>query len=282
MTTNLSTNPVEQLMGNVTIEMVTPKMAQEMLANSMTNRNLRMGDVDRYTSDMTRGDWDFNYDPIRFTEDGHLLDGQHRLHALIFSGKTLPFMIVRGLKREQQITMDAGVGRKFHDILKIQGEHSYFDLAALLRQIAIIKDTGSMWHMDGKKYKPSHYRMLHILDEDSSIRTIIHKVYRCRTLGLPKSIAGGCWYQFNKLDPYDCAAFFEKFISGTMLEEDDPIYALRRILASNNTMQANRGAAMWKAALTIKAWNAFRDGEKVAALSWRKGGATPEKFPVPH
>ena len=34
-------------------------------------------------------------------------------------------------------------------------------------------------------------------------------------------------------------------------------------------------------ALTIKVWNAWRDGESIRTLSWKQGGTYPEPFPVP-
>ena len=34
-------------------------------------------------------------------------------------------------------------------------------------------------------------------------------------------------------------------------------------------------------AITLKAWNAYRQGETVGLYRWRPGGAKPEAFPEP-
>jgi len=31
----------------------------------------------------------------------------------------------------------------------------------------------------------------------------------------------------------------------------------------------------------LKAWNAWREGREVKILAWKRGGANPERFPIP-
>lgn len=87
---------------NVKIEMqvVTPEMAQSwMLNNSLPyQRGLRVANVEFYANEMLRGDWDATT-VISFArvdgEDWKLIDGQHRLAAVVKAGMPQPFVIKR-------------------------------------------------------------------------------------------------------------------------------------------------------------------------------------------
>ena len=104
------------------IQHVTPEIARDWLdSNYDKQRNLRKRAVNRYTEDMKNGAWMFDGAPIRFDESANLIDGQHRLNALINSGLTLPFLIVTGLSEETFMVMDTGPRRDSRDILTIEG-----------------------------------------------------------------------------------------------------------------------------------------------------------------
>lgn len=62
---------------------ITPELASEVLRfNARIQRNRRKEVIRRYRRDMEAGKWARTADPIRFTLDGDLIDGQHRLSAL--------------------------------------------------------------------------------------------------------------------------------------------------------------------------------------------------------
>jgi hypothetical protein len=59
---------------------ITPAMAREWLEKNIeNNRGVGAQVVDAYARDMLAGKWYIPGDPIRFDEDGNLIDGQHRL-----------------------------------------------------------------------------------------------------------------------------------------------------------------------------------------------------------
>lgn len=66
---------------------ITPAMAEAFLEKSNGNRSLRQKTkLLAYKKDMLRGVWFYNGDSIRFSEQGVLLDGHHRLTACIETG----------------------------------------------------------------------------------------------------------------------------------------------------------------------------------------------------
>lgn len=105
----------------VAIENVTPTKATAWLNGNKQNRRLRDGIVEKYAADMAAGRWTTCPTPISFYEDGDLADGQHRLWAIVESGKAQRFPIARGLKREDGLNIDTGLGRSLVDAGRISG-----------------------------------------------------------------------------------------------------------------------------------------------------------------
>src|SRR6185295_11746401 len=74
-------------------EIVTPERALQWLTNMSINRTLRQNQVDKIKEDILNGDWEFDGQPFRFSNEGKMLDGQHRAHAIIKAGKSVPSII---------------------------------------------------------------------------------------------------------------------------------------------------------------------------------------------
>lgn len=102
-------------------ELITPAKAERYLNKNKANRHLRSGVAERYASDMKAGRWTKCPVPIAFYEDGDIADGQHRLFAIVDSGASISFLVVRGLSREDGLNLDTGVGRTLVDNARISG-----------------------------------------------------------------------------------------------------------------------------------------------------------------
>jgi hypothetical protein len=83
-------------------------------------------------------------------------------------------------------------------------------------------------------------------------------------------------YLFHEVDYDDATEFSERLWHGDQLPQDSSILALRRLM--QNPSRPHR--ARPQAALVIKSWNAYRQGEGVKHLAWRAGGHAPEPFPA--
>lgn len=70
---------------------ISPKFAEELLRNNAINRKLRPGVVERYAAQMRDGGWLLTAEPIMLSPEMRLLNGQHRLRAVMLSGKGATF-----------------------------------------------------------------------------------------------------------------------------------------------------------------------------------------------
>ena len=87
----------EDLGLSITVEIITPSEAQAYLNNNAKHRPIKDKKVAEYMEEMREGHWKLNGKTICFDRNGRLLNGQHRLSAVVRSGVSLTTVVVRGL-----------------------------------------------------------------------------------------------------------------------------------------------------------------------------------------
>ena len=266
-----------------TMTTVTPEQASEWLANNTHNRKLRTHQVAAMVRDIQEGRWKWNGDSIKFAKDGTLLDGQHRLHAIVESGQPIEMLVINGLDKATQATMDTGAKRSGADVLKLNGEKNYTVLAAALRS-AILWDAG-IRNMGGGNRVTTNGDLVDYLEAHPEMRNHVEAYNTLRRgLRLPASVGVTAIKLFTEIDAEDAKYFFDRLASGEGLYRGEPIFEARRLLKEDEATTSNTRAgrtSTWKMAILIKAWNKYRNGETIKQLSYRPGGANREKFPEP-
>lgn len=255
------------------IEQVSPKTAKEWLEHNTFNRKVSERLVDVYAEAMSAGEWVLNGEPIIFDKEGKLQSGQHRLLAVLASGTTVWTCVVRGADPAAIFSLDAGRKRRMTDVLTLRGDKDVANLAAAL--VWEWRYRNSL--MDRAGITPTNTHLLTILDETAALRDWIKVAHGVRTRGLrvPLGLLAVLLYHFDEISPDECAAFVEALSTGENLDSTSPVYALRRWILRAQLEQAKPHASVW-GAITIKAWNAYRDHQPVRNLRW----AANEPFPV--
>ena len=143
---------------------ITPEVAASYLEKSKGNRSLReKTKLLAYTKDMERGAWVYNGDAIRFSEEGTLLDGHHRLTACVRSG--VPFVSdIVTIPANAVHTIDKGATRSEADSLVMEyGYEKAKAKAAVTAVTSIIQhDAGaSSWPSGGGalQYRVTHHEV---------------------------------------------------------------------------------------------------------------------------
>lgn len=125
---------------NINLVLFTPEMATEIISKPSTNfRSVKRPVVNQYAKDMENGNWTFCGDTIKFDKDGNLIDGQHRLRAIIKSGIPQYFYKVEELDPESARVMDSGFKRSVNDYLKSQSAAYETGAASIIRQVETFK-----------------------------------------------------------------------------------------------------------------------------------------------
>lgn len=95
--------------GDVGMEIVTvsPEKAREWLASfNYKNRRLQKTNVSSFVRDMRKGEWKLNGQPICFSTENRLINGQHRLEAVSEAGVDVDVLVMTGLADEAFATYD--------------------------------------------------------------------------------------------------------------------------------------------------------------------------------
>lgn len=254
---------------------ITPDEALDWLENTNThNRTVSQIFVDELAKAIRRGEWRVNGDAVRFDRDGILLDGQHRLWAIVQSECPIQSFVVRGLEPEVQQTMDTGRRRSLVDTLHIQGKKVPSSISAA---VSVLWRWESGIVMGSRK--PTITQGLAVLEANPGLAVAVTRANQWRKhVPISASVLACVFHRASDLNADDASTFFERLASGAELQTDDPIYVLRRYAQRQQNSRARSPQYVYHA-MTIKAWNAWREGRRVQALSFRPGGATPEAFP---
>lgn len=264
------------------IETIDPEIAKEMLKGNFDNRAASKRHVDFLSAQMKSGKWKFGGDPIRIAASGRILDGQHRLQAIIQANYTDEFLVIREMDETVFDVLDTGKPRGAADVLEIKKIPQSSKIATLVskillydRDIFFFKGRGSgigakkVSNSEILKYAESNLDRLHYLVKEGSRRYLVFKP-------ITSAMFSFLQYLFDQLSEEDSAIFLDKLAHGTGLEVGSPILLLRNRFieeAAAKTTLPER----WKLALAIRAWNHFRQGNTLKVLQH----ATSSEFPKP-
>lgn len=116
------------------LKTITPDLAKSMLEKNTCNRPLRDRHVLNLASDMLAGRWRENTaETIKLTKAGTLIDGQHRLNAVIKAKKSIRFLVAYNLNADVMDVIDSGVKRTASDVLSMKGVKNYSLCASIIR-----------------------------------------------------------------------------------------------------------------------------------------------------
>ena len=101
------------------IEVITPSMAAQMLSANPINRKKRQGWINDLSDLILRGEWKCTHQGIAISKSGYLLDGQHRLEAIVKSGASVPMSVSRELDDDSFSVIDRGITRTMADCTRI-------------------------------------------------------------------------------------------------------------------------------------------------------------------
>lgn len=89
----------------VTHELITPEKAREFMRLSKNRRAVHPHNVAEFAAIMQAGKWeDTGTQPVVFDKHGSLINGQHRMLAIIRSGVAIKLHVIRWQKNEDRIS----------------------------------------------------------------------------------------------------------------------------------------------------------------------------------
>lgn len=274
------------------IVFISPKEASAWLTeNKFDNRRLDDRNVNKIARDIKNGKWVFDGTPIRFDKEGNIIDGQHRLWAIVTAGKQVECLVIRGLDNKAKITIDSGKSRSLSDIFHFNGYVNNNVLASVCRLAIGWRTTnGNMWKWATDN---SHKRLSaqEMLEEANNNSLAILAVQNSLSLKMVRKIMGPgmaafSYYLFLSTGAprHEVDDFFLGIEKGIGLSVNSPILLLRNTLTIRDTYlyaaekQGGNKSMAYKLAIIIKAWNALKEKKSLQRLRFDN---QKENYPLP-
>jgi hypothetical protein len=254
---------------------LTPQMAEDWLTNSIGhNRKLMDSHVDYLAGEMKAGRWRLTHQGIAFSTNGMLLDGQHRLWAVVMSGVTVPMRVFVNEPHEAMEVLDTGRRRSNDQILTLAGGLGEVTRAELAVLRAMIGGFGRR-----EKRSPGAERDL-LVRHREAIRFAMDHLFRSNrfrgvTTATTRGVIARAWYS---ADRDQLQHFADVLRSGVPKgEHDQPVVLLFQFLIASHEGRRSQPYEREVYAKTERALAAFLKGERLNRLY-----AIPkELFPLP-
>lgn len=243
---------------------ITPAMATQWLKSNTHNRTARKRHVSRLAKEMVSGNWQLNGETIKFDTWGRLIDGQHRLMAIIEASQPITTHVCTGLAADSDVfaTIDVGLNRSAGSVLAMHGIKYATEIAA---GIAFMKQTFGDSQMSVKvsnaetlqtySANPEKWQKIASIASQNEIREIVRKPVFSVWL----------WDALDVSEP-QALDFAEMFRTGANLEINHPVLTLRKALtarAENVSSSKFRFDQYYRLCI---AWNAWRDGRTLQRI----------------
>ena len=260
------------------IEIITPCRARELLEANTRNRPVIKANLRRLCSEILNGNFKLNGETIKISKKGIILDGQHRLMAVVETGVEIQTIVVLGVDDDCFATIDQGTPRTLAAVLGIEKVENATICAALVP--LTIKYLNNQYPQQGgtamSKVDCLNYFNANkneiteaaSFSGSSNLRRLITPAY----LGL-------LYFIFNRIDANQCTLFFDNVNKGIGLDSDSPEYILRERLITIAT-SSSKEDPVTKCAYFIFSWNAFRKGKKMKLVRWTQKGNNAQDFPI--
>jgi hypothetical protein len=266
---------------DIEIKVITPIEAASILRhNNPKNRNIQTNRVARYVKEMLSGRWTENGDPIRFDVNGNLIDGQHRLSAVVGASMQQSFLVVKNVEHDAIYTIDTGKTRNAGDILAIDSEvapQKAQTYAAALKTFVTYKKEGKVVvsaKMNNADVSAAYQEHDVLITEVSDW---LFPLLAGQVNLLPKGQVLALAMIFTELCENGAQEFMGDVITGANLADNSPQKNLREFLIKVK-MKTIKRTSEEKVNTFIKAWNSYRGGrtqKSTHAVSWKIGEVQP-------
>lgn len=256
---------------------LTPDMATQLLESNGMNRPLSDVHVQRIAGQIKTGKWRFNGDTIKVAEGGDVLDGQHRLWAVIEAKQAVDTIIIYGIAREAFATVDTlRKPRSGADVLALCGASHYRNTISMALSWLLRWQRGVL-----ETYKAPQNRIENSDIEEAfaahpGIVRAAERAHRIRSLANP-SIMTFLYYVMVNRNAVLAERMMDTLENPAGVRVSDPFFRLRAYFTADHH---RRKEPLVTIALTIKAANAAKLDKKIEVLNWKHQGERVEAFPV--
>jgi hypothetical protein len=245
-------------MDKVSIEMITPRRAEELLKTlDERQRPLFEGRVIEYADDMLKDLWLVTGDAI-IIHRGRLVNGQHRLRAVILANKPQRFLILE-TDKDLSLVTDKARSRTMGWYFQHYLEFPTGNLAAAVTQRILlydrmIEDDRKAWPT-GIYVSPKKMELFAVKNHEElhEVCEVVSRLYSCSRM-VPPSVSGAALFIGRRANHSQMEGFLNSVLAGTGLQMGTPAYLVNRRLV-RSFEQREKLSATDKFHLLLKGFN---------------------------
>lgn len=257
--------------------MMSPEQAAKLLKSNDRNRSPSEALIANLAAQMKSGGWKLNGETIIVDRNGQLMDGQHRLSAVVVAGVPVPMLVVWDAEPSAFTTIDTGRSRKNSDFMSALGHKQATRLAAAAATIWKM-----YWEIPAQTKCPAEYA-IQVVERYPSIDGWMARYVGSKTLRsiIPAgTIVPALVYLSDIANKPELAArIVDGLDRGMNLTDGDPILALRNRMINYRSSGGRTDIfSLWPA--VVKTVNALEAGEQITKLQIPKTSLVqrPAKF----
>ena len=287
MTTTITNNTRPLLTGSNTRRLhpgfqhdlveVTPELAEEWLKDHKNIRGWKDYRSRQYAKEMANSKWQLNGTTIKFDNSGKLIDGQHRLHAIIMSKKSQVMLVCQGCTDEG--TVDTGSKRSVSIYLNNDGVRNATKVASTLKHVFYWKKTKG-WSVSSSDALFTYDAARILIEEIPWIEDLVSScvgVYEFHRGSEFAAVMAAFRIEGNSPDLINI--FINSVGTGEGLSRRDPAYTLRKYFweSVRKKEKLSRHKFIY---YTVRALNAFLHDESLGSIHYRVVDDKPPEIPL--
>jgi hypothetical protein len=255
------------------VVMITVEVALYMLGFNTHNRPFHAATIEKYVALIKDSEWMLTFESIAFSYNGILINGQHRLMAIIRAGVPVPLTVWFGCEPEEFQVIDIPDVRTPADMGVLSGLDHATSRSTLARYVLRFERR--------VRSSPSvkvHHKMLEMAKEDlyPALRAG-HRIYHHRIITRAAGVLAYYWIEKNTKQPDKLPTYWEEITTGALLPQGAIALRFREWLRTGFPSGYSQDRAFKEAAFTVLVWNTWLKGnKKLPRLDWPHALDLPE------
>ena len=249
---------------------ITPDMAKTILTyRNKNNRKYRYNQLAKLSEAIEKGEWQVTNSGLAFDKEGNLIDGQHRLAAVLQTRKTVPMMVATNMPKEIFNVIDSGCKRTTGDALDILGSENGLVVSGAIKIFICYQKFPEQSWSGTAIVQPTSTQITNIYkkrsEEIEALLSVIktkHKRFKCfaPSLGLALSmLLLDCGWSDVQI-----WEFWDAVTLGANLSSDSVILSFRNQLSDPYFRKRHYGTQRYMLNAFIKCFNSYITRESIS------------------
>lgn len=225
---------------SIEVESITPEIAAELLATSYGNRPINKPTVLEYAVIMDSDKWSPTASKIDLDEKGRLVNGHHRLEAVILAQRTVKMLVHRGVPTDDRDVIDTGRSRTLNDITSMYtGKQNVAAWNAALQACVALVTRGAFNRPKIKSLDMAQkWERLFKEGLDFAVPFGAGVGYRAHTAFRNGYVTGALAFAYRR-NPNATKSFTKAIMLGESITADMPSYVVRTAIMHNTTRRGS-------------------------------------------